>query len=235
MKRWVIYKHTNKINGKSYIGQTCQRLTKRWQNGHGYTQLFKNAVDKYGWDNFDHFILEVDIETQEQANEREKYWIAYYHTFIRDPECNGYNLTAGGDGLSGYTLSEETKAKISKTLKKNKVFCKAVICIETGELFSSATDAQKVYGRVHIGECCRNERETAGGYHWAFLTDLDRQEELAQFKGKIILKEILCIETGEVFKTKTEAMLKYGRHVVECCNCKRQTTSGKHFQWIKPE
>lgn len=35
---WIIYKHTNKINGKSYIGQTCQEATERWKNGKGYSK-----------------------------------------------------------------------------------------------------------------------------------------------------------------------------------------------------
>ena len=39
--RWIIYKHTNKINGKSYIGQTCQSPHLRWNNGKGYSRTFK--------------------------------------------------------------------------------------------------------------------------------------------------------------------------------------------------
>ena len=115
-KTWLIYKHTCKINNKSYIGLTCQRIYKRWQNGLGYNatdQIFGRAVKKYGWENFEHEILDSDL-TFEQANEREKYWIAYYHTYINDPLCNGYNMTAGGAGTAGHACSDETKQKISK-------------------------------------------------------------------------------------------------------------------------
>ena len=80
MKTWKIYKHTNLINGKSYIGQTAQEdLNKRWADGHGYYAKRKNknntifyyAILKYGWENFKHEIIEDGIKTLEEANERE--------------------------------------------------------------------------------------------------------------------------------------------------------------------
>ena len=74
MKLYTIYRHVNKINGKSYIGQTCQKLAQRWKSGAGYTlerqPAFHNAIKKYGWSNFDHEILEDDIKSVEEANER---------------------------------------------------------------------------------------------------------------------------------------------------------------------
>ena len=97
---YKIYKHTCKVNGKSYIGQTSSTDIKndRWQNGAGYKQctVFYRAIKKYGWDNFTHEIIEDNIETLEQANEREHYWIMHYHTWIDDPNCWGY---------TGYTAS----------------------------------------------------------------------------------------------------------------------------------
>ena len=106
MKTWTIYKHTLTADcehcGWSYIGQTCKaNLNERWKNGAGYTTkhglVFSRAITKYTWDAFSHEILETGIPTQELANEREKYWISYYHTYIGDPECRGYNMTPGGE------------------------------------------------------------------------------------------------------------------------------------------
>lgn len=117
MENWLIYKHTNLINGKSYIGLTKQEPERRWQNGYGYSQTqpyFYNAIQKYGWDNFEHEILEENLETFEQAAKRETYWIAFYHTWVNDPACMGYNLSSGGEGNPGHTVSEETKLKLSK-------------------------------------------------------------------------------------------------------------------------
>lgn len=73
MKSFVIYKHTNLINNKVYIGQTCQELSRRWRpHGEGYkdSPKFWTAIQKYGWENFAHEIIETDL-TQEEANLRE--------------------------------------------------------------------------------------------------------------------------------------------------------------------
>ena len=107
---WIIYCHQNKINGKRYIGQTKQNLRNRWRNGNGYKPNYKynskfyNAILKYGWDNFEHIILEKDIETLDEANARESYWISYYDTFNNNEK--GYNMTPGGDN---HIYDDETK------------------------------------------------------------------------------------------------------------------------------
>lgn len=97
MKTWVIYCHTNKVNGKKYIGLThhSDDPNKRWRDGNGYLgrtthhKIFAAAIKLYCWENFDHEILEDRISTLEEANDREKYWISYYHTYVGDPLCNG--------------------------------------------------------------------------------------------------------------------------------------------------
>lgn len=89
----IIYKITNKVNGKSYIGQTRYTIEFRWkQHQHKKDNTyFHNAIHKYGIDNFYIEILEeCDVE---KLNSREIYYIAKYNTFN-----NGYNLTIGGDG-----------------------------------------------------------------------------------------------------------------------------------------
>jgi group I intron endonuclease len=93
----IIYKITNKINDKSYIGQTIQNLNKRWKN-HCYDALkkldkfkFYNAIRKYGKDCWSLEIIE-EVDNEVLLNEREYYWIAYYDTFK-----NGYNSTSGGE------------------------------------------------------------------------------------------------------------------------------------------
>ena len=91
----LIYKITNKINNKSYIGQTTQTLEKRWKkhlsqlNDNTY---FHRAIKKYGANNFLKEILEDNI-FNEKLDEREIYWIAKEGTYI---DNGGYNLTVGG-------------------------------------------------------------------------------------------------------------------------------------------
>lgn len=130
-----IYKITNKVNGKSYIGQTRYTVEFRWrQHQHKKDNTyFHNALYKYGIENF-------TVETLEECNvedldSKEIFYIAKYDTFK-----NGYNLTIGGDGrrcitsdnqyeeikelyLSGFssnkiaTLYKVSKATIIKILK----------------------------------------------------------------------------------------------------------------------
>ena len=56
---WSVYVHTNITNGKKYVGITSRSVERRWQNGNGYNKgtVFRNAIDKYGWDGFRHDVL----------------------------------------------------------------------------------------------------------------------------------------------------------------------------------
>ena len=68
-KIYCVYKHTNKFNGKVYIGITSQPPEKRWKNGYGYegNEYFYRAIQKYGWnDGFNHEII-VSGLTKEDA------------------------------------------------------------------------------------------------------------------------------------------------------------------------
>lgn len=108
-KKYVIYLHKNKINNKVYVGQTCQKPENRWSNGKGYKQnvYFTNAINKYGWDNFEHIILKVDL-TLEEANVWEEFYIKKYKSTDRK---YGYNQRFGGKNSE---YSEQAKAKISQ-------------------------------------------------------------------------------------------------------------------------
>lgn len=91
----LIYKITNNINGKSYIGQTQLSLKKRWDEhiraSKIYDYKFYRAIRKYGIECFSQEIIEE--VPNKLLNEREIYWIAFYDTYK-----NGYNSTLGGDG-----------------------------------------------------------------------------------------------------------------------------------------
>lgn len=107
----IIYRATNKINGKSYIGQTIRSLGKR-KSAHisaaltvGEDSYFYNALRKYGPDNFKWSIVN-ECNTLKELNRLETYYIKEYDTFY-----NGYNLNYGGDNRQ---ISEETKRKISE-------------------------------------------------------------------------------------------------------------------------
>lgn len=112
---YFIYKHTNIVNNKVYIGQTCQQPNRRFgRNGINYIKYntyFGRAIQKYGWDSFEHQIIQT-TDTKEKADILEKMWISFYR------KRNGvYNLSDGGEGNTGYIMSEEAKLKISKAKK----------------------------------------------------------------------------------------------------------------------
>lgn len=113
---YSLYRHTFP-NGKMYIGVTKKvPVYRRWQNGYGYSQQPKmaRAIAKYGWDNVRHDILLTNL-TEREA----KFWEQFY---IRqfDTVNHGYNITLGGDGLTGMKLSEETKRKIGEANRQKK-------------------------------------------------------------------------------------------------------------------
>lgn len=111
---YIVYMHVNKINQKKYIGITCQGTEKRWQNGKGYKKqpYFMKAINKYGWDNFDHVILESGL-TKEEAGVAEHKYIELYDSANDE---KGYNLGLGGEGAGRH--SQETRKKMSDTHKK---------------------------------------------------------------------------------------------------------------------
>ena len=117
MKKYWVYIHTCKVNGKRYVGCTTKVKPEiRWgKNGKGYKhQAFGKAVRKHGWDNFDHEAWELTSESEMYY--AEKYLIAYYHTTESE---FGYNHSSGGEkGALGCTRSEEFRRRISESNKK---------------------------------------------------------------------------------------------------------------------
>ena len=107
---YKVYVHINKVNGKRYYGITKQEPKKRWQNGkkYGNNDHFTNAINYYGWDNFDHIILFTELD-ELSAKNKEKELIKYHCT--KDREF-GYNCTDGGDGSCGRKLTDDQIEKI---------------------------------------------------------------------------------------------------------------------------
>lgn len=125
-KQFCVYMHINKINNKIYIGITGRKAEQRWgSNGSNYsTQThFWNAIQKYGWNNFEHIVLLDDL-TKEEACKIEVLLIALLNT--QNPNY-GYNVSFGGDGVTlGLQMSDETKKKISESLKGRKAWNKGI-------------------------------------------------------------------------------------------------------------
>lgn len=107
-----IYKITNDVNNKVYIGQTKRSLDKRWEEHKKYAleedsqTKFYNAIKEIGVEHFELSLIE-QVDSLQERNEREKYWITFYNSFE-----NGYNSTRGGgcfewDGASKQELYDK--------------------------------------------------------------------------------------------------------------------------------
>lgn len=114
---YQVYKHTNKTNGKVYIGITSWDWQRRWKNNYNGSPHMKLAIKKYGLDGFYHEVLFEHL-TKEEAQQKEIELIAEYKS--NDPDF-GYNLSSGGESHNGckgmHYQTEESKAKISATHK----------------------------------------------------------------------------------------------------------------------
>lgn len=111
----IVYKITNKINGKAYIGQTIRSLEERLRY-HCYDNsgclAIKSAIDKYGIENF--AIEKIfEAESLEELNKKESEFINDLNTLAP----NGYNLKTGGEAPR---FSEESRAKMSVSRKSYK-------------------------------------------------------------------------------------------------------------------
>src|SRR5699024_10487076 len=131
MRNSILYEHVNKENGKKYIGITNNHLI-RWRNkGIGYKPYkgsiskFWNAIEKYGWDNFEHNIL-LEGLTFEEACSKEKEERSKY-----DIRKELYNIAQGGNGriiylehpkgMKGKKQSLEYKMELSKRMSKENI------------------------------------------------------------------------------------------------------------------
>lgn len=224
MDNYTVYCHENLTNRKRYFGITCQPLHQRWRNGNGYrnNDFFYRAIQKYGWNGFEHLVIQDGLSKKEA----ESLEIKLINDYDTTNPSKGYNIEKGGSGanritdetrnkirhaLKGHICSEETRLKISiantgkrnpnkgkrmtaELVEKNRIShlgqipwnkgrpwseserakCngKAVVCVETGTIFSTAHNAGRALkiDFSSINKCCRGRAKTAGGYHWKYLT-----------------------------------------------------------------
>lgn len=167
-KKWCVYKHDSP-SGKVYIGITCQKLNRRWRDGEGYNRntYFYRAIQKYGWDNFQHNILESNL-TEKEANLKEIEYIEKYKS--NNPEY-GYNIESGGNASK---MSESSKRKLSK-IARNRAIEPRNISIymmnENCEILREFSSIQEVERELnikaqHVYDALSKLNNYANGYYW---------------------------------------------------------------------
>ena len=212
----IIYKITNKINKKCYIGQSIYKFNERYpRSGNGIERVYKlhlslkqrglkynthllNSIEKYGFEAFETIEMYDIAFSREELNIKEKHYIQLFNCYK-----DGYNRTLGGDGKSGWIPSEETRKKILEnrpnTKGKNNPF----------------------YGKTHTNEAKEKIRQSK----------LGRNNHNA--------KTIICITTGKIFDTVTDGAKYYNCYdttIVRCCKGKLKSTGklpdGTKLAWM---
>lgn len=207
----TIYKITNKINQKIYIGQTTKTIEERFiEHYHDcprfkHRPLYKEMVE-YGIENFEIEIIE--IVPDDYLLEREIYWIKTLNTFIVDENSIGYNSTRGGSGKLVYDTS-----KILKRLRENP-YPK-----ELAEEFGCSSDLIRL-----IAENNDIEVKSRGQEYFK-----DRSKPIGQFTNNTLIHE---------FGSATEAACKLfnderkRNHIIEVANNKRKSAYGFNWKWL---
>lgn len=114
-------------NGKVYIGQTTQTLENRkYQHKRDAIDLnrkspFFFAIRKYGWENVKWEIIEEGEFTTEELDKKEIYYISFYHSCVKDENCNGYNVLKGRHNNDSLRVRlKDIKPTLDKIIQMNK-------------------------------------------------------------------------------------------------------------------
>ena len=170
---FCVYKITNLINNKSYIGITKRdpniRFNEHFSNK---KELLYKAKEKYGKENFSLEIVENNL-LETEIGERERYYIKLYNSLVP----NGYNLSIGG--ISNKSISEEGKQKLKKCNLgiKNPRCNKYILMIDikTNKVlkkFGSAREAARFLDNENkyrsIIYCLSGKTKSSQGYYWKY-------------------------------------------------------------------
>jgi group I intron endonuclease len=253
---YCVYKHTAP-NGKVYIGVTRQRPEDRWQNGLGYRtqQKFYRAIQKYGWENFDHEILFEGLSFEE-AEKTESELIARYRSC--DNRC-GYNVESGG--ISRKEVSEETKQKLREIYSQEKYkkriaeinkrrWSDPVAHKKMSERFSG--EKNPMYGRKLSEEHKQRLAELGKLHPPPILRGEDNyfygKHHSPEVKQKISdansgakngrARAVRCVETNAVYPCIRDAFRATGVRydsISLCCRGKGKTAGGYHWQYVDEE
>lgn len=217
---YFVYKHTNLVNGKVYIGITSRLPEKRWgRNGCNYrsNHHFYNAILKYGWDSgFSHEILYSGL-TKENAEEYERYLIRHFNS--TNPEY-GYNIALGGNSVG--KMSDATKKKISASNKGKR---------RTLEQRKKMSDIAK---ESSLERSKRFRKIRANFKNWNDgVVFTEEQKDL--IKGNTY-RPVYCSELNRTFKSISFAARElnlYPELICQVCMGRRKTTGGYHFEYAK--
>ena len=220
-RSYVVYLHINKINGKTYVGITkyVDNPNRRWRNGNGYRMdsIIYKAINKYGWNNFNHIIF--CKTSKEIACLLERDLIKFYKG-----RKISYNIGLGGEGSKSF--SEETKEKLRSYVPYIK-----------GRHHTE--EAKKKISEAGKRPCSEETKRKIGvansgvnnGMYGKSISDYARRLIIEKF-SKPVLQLDLNNNIINRFSSASEAERHLGgkgNHVGCCCLGKRKTAYG--YKW----
>lgn len=200
----IIYKITNKIDNKIYIGQTTRSMRVRWYEHCSKKENCKRlnrAINKHGKENFT--IEQIDsAQTIEELNEKEIHWITYYKS---NDKKLGYNIELGG--LNKFT-GEETKKKLKQRTHPSKFY----------DSWSDKLKGIKKWSNINY------KKPKSKEHSLNISKNCHKNQPISQcdLDGNLIRD----------FETITQAstLTGIGRSIISAC-CTGRTKKGKGFIW----
>lgn len=205
----IVYKATNLVNGKCYVGITRHTLELRkiWHKNASNTGkgIFQKAIRKYGWDAFDWEVLEKDVPI-DKIYAAEVRWIA-----LLRPQ---YNRTTGGAGIPGLQHTDDARKRMSDS--------------HMGMKKPWAGETMK---RPEMRERMRQRGLTPEG--------LARFALYQQQGPASMAREVLCVDEQKRFPSASDAARHYGvskSMIIELCrgDGRRRSAAGHQFQYAEP-
>lgn len=258
---WSVYVHVTP-NLKYYVGLTSRPVDIRWKNGDGYAgQSFYKAIKKYGWDNIIHIVVAEGLNI-EQATTMESMLILLLDSIGE----NGYNCSLGGDtgnygtvsqatrdkiskALKGktWTLSEETKKKMSEAKRNMSPEQKAKLKKAKQDYWNAMSEAEKllvIEKRRKSKEKTlklRDNKKLADKYKKKLAKKLlDDKDLIDKRYNEYLKKRVYCLTTNEIFESITTASKKYGvdgGNISKACQGKLsgagKLPDGTQLRWTK--
>ena len=226
MRKIFVYKISNKINEKVYIGQTIRPIEERFKRhindavNNILDTHFARAIRKHGKDNFSIKLIDT-AKTQEELNDKEQYWIIFF-----DSVDNGYNETDALYKCGGNTYvskSKEELIEISQKIKEaklggknpnaRKIKCKNIKTNE--ELhFGSASECQSYFNETNHNFAirrCRKQVRSLYKKQWMIAYEEEDYELFEQTKRTRTHISVIDLETNEIktFQTYSSAEKYY--------------------------
>lgn len=236
-----IYKVTNLVNGKSYIGQTKMKLKDR-MHAHRYTKrgAIYEDIQKYGIQNFSISIID-SATSKEDANNKERFWTLFFKTSQKE---YGYNreivksIVGRVSPMKGKSMPESAKVKISEAHKgKKSIYYGKHLSEETKNKISASLKGRYIgeknpmFGKP--GPRKGMESPMKGKKH--SKESIQKMKESRRGENSKVAKKVVNIDTGEIFISLKEAGNKYGissSTIWGACNGKQKTAGKFHWKYV---